>query len=44
MYGVNYWINRMKLLNNSLKPNFSKNIYIYDENEVILSDIDNFKE
>ncbi len=42
LYGVNSGLIE-ETINNILKPNFSKNIFYYDENE-ILSNIDQFKE
>ena len=42
MYGANTGLIE-ETINKVLKPNFSKNVYIYDENE-LLADADNFKE
>ena len=42
LYGKNIGLIE-ETINNILKPNFSKNIYYYDESD-ILSDLDNFKE
>ena len=42
LYGKNIGLIE-ETINNILKPNFSKNIYYYDESD-ILSDLDNFRE
>ena len=42
LYGANSGLIE-ETINNTLKPNFTENIYQYEENEII-SDIDNFKE
>ena len=42
MYGANTGLIE-ETINKVLKPNFSKNVYVYDENEV-LAGIDDFKE